>query len=179
MNDTIHKITVLREMYHYGPLGSKRILNGNNKWRVTNDLLNSVKSFDFFHVKLYINVLEKEAIDETEIELINELKNDLLYSNSLFNQVKRLKNRKDLLEAQMKVDFIKNQIRAFNNFKRNQNEYDNIISILKIFYRYQQTFNESLNMDFEFKNEGNDFNKITNEILLKKSNAFDFVRYQL
>ena len=179
MNDTIHKITVLREMYHYGPLGSKRILNGNNKWRVANDLLNDVKSFNFQYVKLYMNVLEKEAIDETEIELINELKNDLLYSNSLFSQIKRLKNRKDLLEAQMKVDFIKNQIRAFNNFKRNQNEYDNIISILKIFYRYQQNFNESLNMDFEFKNEGNDFNKITNEILLKKSNAFDFIRYQL
>ena len=182
-----NKLNNLKELYHRGPLGAEMIedkeknyFTTTNKYHFAFSMLENIENMQINIAKRRLNLLEKYCSEnELEVKLITEIKNIFNERNSTMNQINRIKKIINFEHERIKIDFLKNQFRMFKSFKNNQNEYDNIISILKIFDRYQKTFNEKINTNFIFNNTNNDFGKIEEITLSNKTKIFNTIRFQL
>ena len=187
MKELENKVNDLIELYHRGPLGAEIIIDEEkhffpttNKYHFTYSILGDVENIQVERAKRRLDLLEQNCNEnELEIKLITEIRNIFNERNSTINQINRIEKLINFEDKRIRIDFLKNQFRMFKGFKNSQNEYDNIISVLKIFDRYQKTFHEKINTNFVFNNTNNDFDKIEQITLSNKAQVLNTIRFQL
>lgn len=144
-----------REIYWTGPLGAEFLPPTNeNKCVSCGMAINFLENNNIGRLSTILNSLFENAHDEKEIEQINKIKEILLEINPIENKYYDifLNNRNKFLL----INFINNQFRQFYSFCENQNNYDNMISIIKILQRTKQNTGLEIKINYTFLKENHE-----------------------
>ena len=167
-----------REIYWTGPLGAEFLPPTNeNKCVSCGMAINFLENNNIGRLSTILNSLFENAHDEKEIEQIDRIKEILLEINPIENKYYDvfLNNRNKFVL----INFINNQFRSFYSFCDNQNNYDNMISIIKILQRTKQHTGLEIKINYKFLKENHenfyDIEKYIKEECIKQIQGIRFL----